>query len=91
MPADPHSGPHFKGCHPEHEHGDDTPEGYQPQETEPCWHCGTPTPHGCGCIECMDDPYIGPAATYHCPTCGRWWAYMTGLNITTITIPGSGE
>ena len=32
----------------------------------------------------QDDP-DAILADYHCPTCKRWWAYMTGLNITEIT------
>jgi hypothetical protein len=76
---------HYRGCHPEHEQGDQ-PANHQAQEVEPCWHCGTPTPHGCNCIECRNNAeYIPPAAVYHCPLCGRWWAWMTGLNITTLT------
>jgi hypothetical protein len=79
---------HFRGCHPEDaEDQREVPDGYQPQETEDCWHCGTPTGRGdCGCSECWDGAdYVPPSAVYHCPTCGRWWAWMTGLNITTIT------
>jgi hypothetical protein len=77
---------HFPGCHPEHEQGD-RPEGRKPQDTEPCWHCGTATERGaCGCLDCQEgDIYVPIGAVYHCPTCGRWWAWMTGLNITTIT------
>jgi hypothetical protein len=83
---------HFPGCHPEDARAPDSPPlgrgvpGYQPQETEACWHCGTPTSHGCGCSECWENAdYVPPSAAYHCRTCGRWWAWMTGLNITTIT------
>jgi hypothetical protein len=84
---------HFPGCHPgDAEDTREVPDGYQPAEVEPCWHCGTPTPHGCGCADCVygdGAKYIPPSAIYHCQTCGRWWAWMTGLNITTITFePG---
>jgi hypothetical protein len=79
-------GEHFPGCHPEHEEGTSPGHGYQPAETEECWHCGTPTPRGCNCSECWENSdYIPPTAAYHCKTCGRWWAWMTGLNVTTIT------
>ena len=64
---------------------DDVDQRLNP-DNEECWHCGTPTPRGCGCFDCYDNAgYIPPAAAYHCKTCGRWWAWMTGLNITTIT------
>lgn len=80
---------HFNGCHPEHEHGPDTPNGYVPQDTEPCWHCSTMTEQGCYCLECaVNDQYVPSGSAYHCRRCGRWWAYMTGVNITTITFPG---
>lgn len=83
---------HFKGCHPEDEHDPTkTRQGYVPQETEPCWHCGTPTVRGCDCYECWeyaDD--VPPESTYHCPTCRRWWAYMIP-RITTIVFPGTPE
>lgn len=76
---------HFYGCHPEHEQGSQVP-GHEPQDVEECWHCGTPTRRGCDCSECWNGAdYIPTAASYHCPTCGRWWAWMTGLNITSIT------
>jgi hypothetical protein len=82
---------HFRGCHPEDAQAPETPDGYEPQETEDCWHCGTPTPRGCSCAECWESAdYVPPTAIYHCPACGRWWAYMTGLNITTIEF-GSGD
>ena len=75
---------HFPGCHPEHAESSRT-RG-EPQETEACWHCGAPTPRGCWCPDCHDGAdYVPPSAVYHCPLCGRWWAWMTGLNITTIT------
>ena len=82
---------HFPGCHPEDAEAarddSDAPKGL---DTENCWHCGTPTSRGCHCDDCIDaSDYIPPAAIYHCPTCGRWWAYMTGLNITTITFGDS--
>jgi hypothetical protein len=79
---------HFPGCHPEDAEAPETP-GHKPQETEDCWHCGTPTPHGCGCLACVD-AFDLPGVSYHCPTCRRWWAYMTGLNITTITFGEPG-
>lgn len=82
-------GQHFPGCHPEDAQAPDAPRGYQPQETEDCWHCGTPTPRGCNCWDCQEgSDYIPTAASYHCKTCGRWWAWMTGLNITEITFGG---
>jgi hypothetical protein len=82
---------HFPGCHPEDAQGDQ-PESHVPQETEPCWHCGTPTPLGCNCRECWEgSDYVPPSAVYHCPTCGRWWAWMTGLNITQITFGGDDQ
>ena len=81
------SGRHFPGCHPEDTTDPrEVPEGYEPGGPEDCWHCGTETPQGCQCWDCMDNAdYVPPTAAYHCPTCGRWWAYMTGLNVTTIT------
>jgi hypothetical protein len=81
---------HHKNCHPEHEHAHETTEGHTPQDIEPCWHCGTPTDQGCYCLECADNAdYIAPGAVYHCKLCNRWWAYMTGLNVTTITFTGT--
>ena len=81
---------HFPGCHPEDaEDSRELPEGEQIKDTEPCWHCGTPTTRGtCGCGDCCYDDYIPQQAMYHCPTCKRWWAWMTGLNITEITFGG---
>ena len=78
---------HFPGCHPEDA---EDPRPSKPveeiQDTEDCWHCGTPAPRGCDCADCWDAAdYMPPTAIYHCPTCKRWWAYMTGLNITEIT------
>jgi hypothetical protein len=83
---------HFDGCHPEDDKDPrETPEGHQSGGIEDCWHCGTPTKQGCGCFDCYDAAdYIPPTAIYHCPTCKRWWAYMTGLNITTITFGAEG-
>jgi hypothetical protein len=70
---------HFPGCHPEHANADrQSAGGHQPQETEACWHCGTPTTRGCSCADCWEGAdYVPPSAVYHCPTCGRWWAWMT--------------
>lgn len=82
---------HFKGCHPDDEQAPETPD-HTVQETEPCWHCQTMTTVGaCGCAECYGpgSEYVPASATYHCPLCGRWWAYMTGLNITSITLGAS--
>jgi hypothetical protein len=78
---------HFPGCHPKDaEDRRELPEGEQIRDTESCWHCGTPTTRGvCRCADCLYDDYIPPGAIYHCPTCKRWWAWMTGLNITSIT------
>ena len=78
---------HFPGCHPEDaEDPREVPEGYQPGDVEECWHCGTPARRGaCRCADCLGGDYIPPGAMYHCPACKRWWAWMTGLNITTIT------
>lgn len=76
---------HFIGCHPEDEHSPEQPPGYEPQDTEDCWHCKTPTSRGCGCYDCETNGVIPASCIHHCSTCGRWWAYMTGLNITTIT------
>lgn len=83
---------HFKGCHPDDDRAPETP-GHEPQQTEPCWHCGTPTERGvCGCYECWDGAdYVPPSAVHHCSTCGRWWAYMTGINITKITFGADEE
>jgi hypothetical protein len=82
------NGEHFLGCHPEDGEAPDNPEGYQPQATEPCWHCGTPTPRGCNCDDCWADADDKPpSAIHHCTTCGRWWAHMY-LNITKLTFPG---
>lgn len=84
---------HFRGCHPDHER-DDSPkeEGYQPQDTEACWHCGTPTVRGeCGCYECWESADdVPPESVYHCRTCGRWWAWMHP-RITTIVFNGPAE
>ena len=78
---------HFPGCHPEDaEDPRETPSGYEPRDTENCWHCGTAASLGCNCADCAGEAdYVPPSAVYHCPTCGRWWAWMTGLNITEIT------
>jgi hypothetical protein len=85
---------HFRGCHPEHAESPDRVEPAEIRETEPCWHCGTLTTRGrCAdpwCEDCQGNDYIPPSAMYHCPTCGRWWAWMTGLNITKITF-GEGS
>jgi len=83
---------HFPGCHPEDaEAPRETPGGYTPQETASCWHCGTATARGCNCADCWDGAdYVPPSAVYHCPVCGRWWAWMTGLNITEITFAAEG-
>ena len=83
---------HFPGCHPEDaEDPRQVPDGYQPQETENCWHDGTPTTRGCNCAACWDGADdIPPSAIYHCPTCKRWWAWMT-LNITEITFGADAE
>jgi len=77
---------HFPGCHPEDaEDRREVPAGYRPQDTETCWHCGTPTPRGCNCADCRDGAdYVPPSAVYHCPACRRWWAWMTPV-ITEIT------
>jgi len=76
---------HFRGCHPEHEHDSGSRPGYEPQETEACWHCDTPTVRGeCGCYECWESADdVPPESVYHCRTCGRWWAWMHP-RITTI-------
>lgn len=82
---------HFIGCHPEHEHAPqrDRPVSEIP-DTEACWHCGTLTTRGaCNCSDCWDNAdYIPPSAVSHCPTCGRWWAYMIP-RITKITFEAS--
>jgi hypothetical protein len=77
---------HFPGCHPEHAEGDREPDRLpEPGEAQDCWHCGTPTPQGCHCVECLDGAdYIPPEYAYHCPVCKRWWATMMPV-ITTIT------
>jgi hypothetical protein len=82
---------HFRGCHPEEDRAAEDHEGPADQPVEDCWHCGTQTPRGCGCADCWlsaDD--IPPAAVYHCPLCGRWWAYMR-LSITSFTFNPEGE
>lgn len=82
---------HFIGCHPEHEHGDRQPASHAGGEPENCWHCGTLTPRGCHCPDCLDGmDYVPPDASYHCPTCGRWWAWMTPV-ITEITFGDKPE
>jgi hypothetical protein len=84
---------HFPGCHPE-DAEDPRPSkpADQIQDVEDCWHCGTPTTRGaCRCRDTCNDDDIPMTAIYHCPACKRWWAYMTGLNITTITFGDSGE
>jgi hypothetical protein len=87
-------GEHFPGCHPEDaEDPRPSPPVAEIQDTEDCWHCGTPTTRGaCGCTDCWDGAdYIPVSAVSHCPVCKRWWAYMTGLNVTEITFtPGGG-
>ena len=84
---------HFPGCHPEHAEGERKAPAGEIRDTEDCWHCGTPTTRGdCNCADCLDGAdYVPPSAVYHCSTCRRWWAWMTGLNITTITFGDSGE
>ena len=91
--ADAGDAGHFPGCHPEDAEGRrELPEGGQIEDTEACWHCGTLTERGaCRCFECFDSDYIPPSAVYHCRTCGRWWAWMTGLNITEITFTPKGD
>lgn len=74
---------HFPRCHPEHNEAGDPPEGYQPQETENCWHCETPTTRGCNCDWCLDFTDGVPNVVYHCPTCRRYWAQMR-LRVTDI-------
>jgi hypothetical protein len=81
---------HFPGCHPEDAEAarddGDAPKG---SDVENCWHCGTPAPRGCNCAECADQAdYVPASAVYHCPTCGRWWAWMMP-RITTITFAGA--
>jgi hypothetical protein len=80
----PAAAAHFPGCHPEDAEAPETP-GHQQQETEECWHCGTPVTRGCNCTACWDSADdVPPGAVYHCQTCRRWWAYMH-LNVTRIT------
>ena len=92
--ADAGNAGHFPGCHPEDA---EDPRGDKPREeiedAEPCWHCGTLTARGdCGCADCWDGAdYIPPSAVYHCPACKRWWAYMTGINVTEITFEPKGD
>lgn len=82
---------HFAGCHPEDDHALEKSEGHTPQQEEACWHCGTPTVHGCDCVDCWNNAeLVPPDCVYHCLCCGRWWAYMTGINVTTLTFPGNG-
>ena len=82
---------HYRGCHPEDQR-DPRPAPDKPGNPEPCWHCGTPTAHGCWCPECQDQAgYIPCRAVFHCPACGRWWAYMTGINVISIDVPGAGR
>ena len=92
VPGDPATGgEHFPGCHPDDEDRRELAAGEQIRDTEPCWHCGTPTTRGaCRCADCLNDDYIPPGALYHCPACKRWWAWMTGLNITAITFGAEG-
>jgi len=78
---------HFIDCHPEDEEAPATPEGYEPAETEKCWHCAAPTKKGCNCADCWESD-IPPSGIYHCAVCGRYWAYMQ-LNVTTITLKGA--
>jgi hypothetical protein len=75
---------HFRGCHPEHDTAGEAPEGYQQQETEPCWHCATPTTRRCNCEWCLDFTDGVPNVLYHCKTCGRYWGQMH-LRITELT------
>lgn len=68
---------HFLNCHPEDARAPETVEGYRPTDTEACWHCGTLAKRGCYCPKCMDTADdVPPEMVYHCPVCGRWWAYM---------------
>jgi hypothetical protein len=86
------TGGHFPGCHPEHDKDPREVPAGEIQETEPCWHCAAPTPRGCHCADCLDGAdYVPPTAIYHCPVCRRWWAWMTGLNITTIKFGDAPE
>jgi hypothetical protein len=81
------SGPeHFSGCHPEHARDERQPSGLpEAGEIQDCWHCGTPTPQGCSCWDCLEgDDYVPHDRIYHCPVCKRWWATMVPV-ITTIT------
>jgi hypothetical protein len=83
---------HFPGCHPEHAEAPKAVPGHKPAQKEACWHCGVMTPLGCYCEECLDgDDYIPVTAVYHCPACRRWWAWMTGLNVTTISFDAGKE
>lgn len=73
---------HFLGCHQEDDKAPDHPDGHIAQDTEQCWHCHTPTDMGCYCLGCFADAqYIQPGSVYHCKLCGRWWAYVSGINI----------
>ena len=83
---------HFPGCHPEHAESEpDRPDTRQPDQSDACWHCGTVTPRGCNCAGCWDGADdIPPSAVYHCPTCKRWWAYMS-LRVTTLTFGAQAE
>jgi hypothetical protein len=82
---------HFKACHPEDAKAPPQPDGYEPRPVEECWHCGTSTPLGCACSECQEETDVLPAAaTYHCPTCRRWWAYLN-IKITTIRINAESD
>lgn len=76
---------HFPGCHPEDAEAPASSGPAQRGAPEGCWHCGTITSMGCDCRDCYeggDD--VPPEAAYHCPTCKRWWSYMS-LNVTTIS------
>jgi hypothetical protein len=88
----PMAGGHFPGCHPEHERDERQPDKLpEPGEVQDCWHCGTPTPQGCHCSDCIEGgDYIPPDYSCHCPACRRWWATMVP-RITTITFGAAGD
>jgi len=83
---------HFPGCHPEDAEDRREPAGLPaPGEAQACWHCGTSTPQGCWCADCVDGAdYIPPERAYHCPLCKRWWATMRPV-ITKITFGGDDD
>lgn len=75
--------PHGWLCHPEDNQAPPGgPNGAPGPEN--CWHCDTLTETGHDCETCRDAGEI-TGLVYHCPTCGRWWGYVS---VTQIPLGG---